>query len=159
MGKRIFSMEFSSSWPKFRPQSHKWNSKIWENFEKKKKSAFFFWMWLDMSHDVSKKNNFQSFIYSIQSPRIYFGPNYNLKRIKMDFEETSYFSNVRKNDQNKFHIFGKDFSVKKSEKKIAKKNNFYFFLCFFNRFFFFMENGQTGSKISQTWQKHVFMSF
>ena len=35
----------------------------------------------------------------------------------MDFEETSYFSNVRKNDQKKFDIFGKDFSLKKSEKK------------------------------------------
>ena len=42
---------------------------------------------------------------------------YYLKRIKIDFEETSYFSNVRKNDQQQFHIFGKDFSVKKSWKK------------------------------------------
>ena len=44
----------------------------------------------------------------------------------MNFEETSYISNVRKNDQKKFHIFGKDFSVKKSEKKF-KKNNFLIF--------------------------------
>ena len=45
----------------------------------------------------------------------------------MNFEETSYISNVRKNDQKKFHIFGKDFSVKKSEKKIKKKQFFNFF--------------------------------
>ena len=57
---------------------------------------------------------------------------------KMDFEETSYFSNVRKNDQKKFHIFGKDFSVKKPEKKIKKKQFFNFFRkkILFDCFFF-----------------------
>ena len=64
----------------------------------------------------------------------------------MNFEETSYISNVRKNDQKKFHIFGKDFSVKKSEKKIKKKK--YFFDVFLIGFFF-MGNRQTGSKTSQ----------
>ena len=60
----------------------------------------------------------------------------------MNFEEKSYISNVRKNDQKKFHIFGKDFSVKKSEKKIKKKQFFNFFrkkstfMIFFYRFFF-----------------------
>jgi len=47
----------------------------------------------------------------------------------MNFEETLYISNVRKNDQKKFDIFGKDFSVKKSEKKIQKKQ----FLNFFKK--------------------------
>jgi hypothetical protein len=60
---------------------------------------------------------------SLQSLKINFGSNYCLKQRKMNFEETLYFLNVRKNDQKKFHIFGMDFSVKKSEKKI-KKNNF-----------------------------------
>ena len=73
----------------------------------------------------------------------------------MNFEETSYISNVRKNDQKNFHIFGKDFSVKKPEKKIKKKQLFNFFRkkkYFFDVFlivFFFMENRQTGSKTSQ----------
>ena len=77
----------------------------------------------------------------------------------MNFEETSYISNVRKNDQNKFHIFGKDFSVKKSKKNIQKKQFFNFFLKT-NTFliivlivFFFMENRQTESKTSQNLTK------
>jgi hypothetical protein len=72
-------------------------------------------MWLQMSHDVSKKNKkkFQSFIDSLQSSRINFRPNYCFKQQKINFEETSYILNVRKNNQTKFHIFGKDFSVKK----------------------------------------------
>ena len=45
----------------------------------------------------------------------------------MNFEETSYISNVRKNDQKTIHIFGHDFSVKKSEKTKLKKNNFFHF--------------------------------
>ena len=53
----------------------------------------------------------------------------------MNFEETSYISNVRKNDQKKFHIFGKDFSVKKSEKKIAKKKTIFNFFRKKNTFF------------------------
>ena len=54
----------------------------------------------------------------------------------MNFEETSYISTVRKNDQKKFHIFGKDFSVKKSEKKNSKKNNFLIFFEKKNTVFF-----------------------
>ena len=44
----------------------------------------------------------------------------------MNFKEGLYFSNVRKNDQKTFHIFGKDFSVKKSEKKNSKKQCHFF---------------------------------
>ena len=52
----------------------------------------------------------------------------------MNFKEGSYFSNVRKNDQKKFHIFGKDFSVKNAEKKNSEKNNF---SIFFEKKYFF----------------------
>ena len=45
----------------------------------------------------------------------------------MNFEESSYFSNVRKNSKKKIQIFGKDFSVKNAEKKIQQKKNFQFF--------------------------------
>ena len=56
-----------------------------------------------------------------------FGSKNDLKRPKMNFEESSYFSNVRKNSKKKCHIFGKDFSVKKWGKKNSKKNAFWFF--------------------------------
>ena len=52
----------------------------------------------------------------------------------MNFKEGSYFSNVRKNDQKKFHIFGKDFSVKNAGKKNSEKNNF---SIFFEKKYFF----------------------
>ena len=48
----------------------------------------------------------------------------------------------------KFHIFGKDFSVKNAEKKISEKNNFSiffekkYFFDFFLILFFLMENRQ-----------------
>jgi hypothetical protein len=45
----------------------------------------------------------------------------------MNFEDSLYFSNVRKNDQNTFDIFGKDFSVKKLKKLKLKKTIFEFF--------------------------------
>ena len=67
----------------------------------------------------------------------------------MNFEESSYFSNMRKNDQNKFDIFGKDFSVKKSEKKIKKKS----FLFFLNLFFFTGER-QIGFKTGQNYNPY-----
>ena len=59
----------------------------------------------------------------------------------MNFEETSYISNVRFNDQKKFHIFGKDFSVKKSEKKV-KKNNFLIFFEKKDTFLMFFFHGK-----------------
>jgi hypothetical protein len=87
---RIFGQKSTSEIPKFK-----------EILKKEKKQHFFFRMWLQMSYDVSKKK-FQSFIYSMQSPRINFGLNYCFKQQKMNFEETSYISNVRKNEQKNF---------------------------------------------------------
>ena len=83
----------------------------------------------------------------------------------MNFKEGSYFSNVRKNDQKKFHIFGKDFSVKNAEKKIQKKKIFQFFskkntfLIFFNLIFFSWETDKLNKKPTKTDKKHVFMSY
>ena len=55
----------------------------------------------------------------------------------MNFEESSYFLNLRENSKKQCHIFGKDFSVKKFKKKcfliFLKKK--YFFDFFLNRFF------------------------
>ena len=62
----------------------------------------------------------------------------------MNFEQTSYFSNVRINDQKQFHIFGKDFSVKKSKKKNT------FLICFFLSFFFSWETNKLDPKLSKT---------
>ena len=66
----------------------------------------------------------------------------------MNFEESSYFSNVRKNSK-KIQIFGKDFSVKNAEKKIQQKQIFQFFSkkkYFFDFFLilFFFHGKQTN---------------
>ena len=74
----------------------------------------------------------------------------------MNFEETSYISNVRKNDQKQFYIFGKDFSVKNSEKKIKKKQFFNFFrkkntfLIFVLIVFFSWKTDKLGPKLTKT---------
>jgi hypothetical protein len=73
----------------------------------------------------------------------------------MNFEESSYFSNVRKNSKKKFQIFGKNFSVKNTEKKNSEKNNFSiffekkYFFDFFLILFFFMGNRQIKPKTNQ----------
>jgi hypothetical protein len=53
----------------------------------------------------------------------------------MNFKDSSYFSNVRKNDQKKFQIFGKDFNVKNAEKKNSEKKNIFNFFSKKNTFF------------------------
>jgi hypothetical protein len=74
----------------------------------------------------------------------------------MNFKESSYFSNVRKNDQTKFYIFGKDFSVKNAEKKIQKKTIFQFFskkntfLIFLNLIFFSWKTDKLNQKQTKT---------
>ena len=55
----------------------------------------------------------------------------------MNFKESSYFSNVRKNNQKKFQIFGKDFSVKNAEKKNSEKKTIFQFFSKKKYFFDF----------------------
>jgi hypothetical protein len=62
----------------------------------------------------------------------------------MDFKEISSFSTERKTYQKKFDIFGKDFSVKKSEKKN------YFFDFFLIIFCFSWKTDNLNSKLPQS---------
>ena len=77
----------------------------------------------------------------------------------MIFEESSYFLKVRNNDKNFFTFLVRDFSVKKSEKKL-KKNNFFnlfrkknTFLIFFNLIF----SWKTDKLDSKLTDKNMFL--
>ena len=142
-------------------------SKFEEILGKNPKIRFFFFFkcgWESVKMPEYQKNIFNRSISPFKELKWILGPKMILNGPKWILKRVHIFQMWEK-IQKKFHIFGKDFSVKKWERKIQKKMFFNFcrkkkyFFDVFLILFVFMENRQIGSKTNQNWQKHVFPSY
>ena len=142
---RNFGQKSTSEIPKFE-----------EILKKKKNSIFFFRMWFQMSHDVSKKKKSFSRLFSpYKAPK-----KFLLKLVNFSCQnfssKTLRIFDFRKKHKN-FHFFFTSWKMRENVKKqkLQKKNKYIFFrkkifFWFFWNSHFFMENRQTGPK---NWHK------
>jgi hypothetical protein len=87
-------------------------------------------MWLKVSHHHVSKNILVIYLV-LKNTQDKFWTLLLSQTVQINFQEGSHLSTVRKNDQNTFHIFGIEFTVKKSETKTIQKKSF--FNCFGNK--------------------------